>query len=335
MEIIKNYLESMFANLPNTSEIIKAKQELYSMMEDKYTELKDEGKADNEAVAIVISEFGNLDELSETLGIQNAITEQPDISRRPVSKVDAFEFIRENEKHKFTVGIAVLLFITCAVGPILGSSDLHHGSNISELIGLVYMFASIATGVGLIIYSSVNMKKWDYLMGEPCSIDYATADEIHRADQDDRPSRALRLTIGIILCILCFIPVVIFDALNSGEFLVEAFGPAFLLAMVGVGVMLIIMSGAKHDACSKLLALNDRTTVSGNYSGMKPNAPRFSDPTVDSIMSVYWPTVTCLYLIWSFLSFDWHITWIIWPVAGIIHGVVKKTYGIGGNNYER
>ena len=37
METIKNYLESMFRNLPNTSEVIKAKNELFQMMEDKYT----------------------------------------------------------------------------------------------------------------------------------------------------------------------------------------------------------------------------------------------------------------------------------------------------------
>ncbi len=329
MEIIKNYLESMFANLPNTSDIIKAKQELYSMMEDKYTELISEGKADNEAVAIVISEFGNLDELSESLGIQNALIEQPDISRRSVSKDDAFAFIRDTERHKFMVGIAVLLFITCAVGPILG------GDGISGTIGLVYMFSAIAAGVGLIIYSSETMKKWDYFTDMPCSIDYSTADDIYRADQDDRPTRALRLTFGIILCILCFLPVVVFSMLDSGEFLTDAFGPAFLLGMVGLGVMLIIVSGAKHDACTKLLSLNDRTTVSGNYNGMQAPAPKFSDPTVDSIMSVYWPTITCLYLIWSFLTFDWHFTWIIWPIAGIIHAVIKRIYGIGGVDHER
>ena len=40
METIKNYLETMFMNLPNTPEVYKAKQELLQMMEDKYQELK-------------------------------------------------------------------------------------------------------------------------------------------------------------------------------------------------------------------------------------------------------------------------------------------------------
>ena len=56
METIKNYLENMFSHLPNTPEVQKAKYELYQMMEDKYNELISEGKSDNEAIGIVISE---------------------------------------------------------------------------------------------------------------------------------------------------------------------------------------------------------------------------------------------------------------------------------------
>ena len=61
MKTIKNYLESMFAKLPNTPEVKKAKDELWQMMEDKYNELIAEGMSDNAAVGTVISEFGNLD----------------------------------------------------------------------------------------------------------------------------------------------------------------------------------------------------------------------------------------------------------------------------------
>ena len=54
MQAIRNYLETMFMNLPNTPEVLRAKEELWQMMEDKYTELKNEGKSDNEAVGTVI-----------------------------------------------------------------------------------------------------------------------------------------------------------------------------------------------------------------------------------------------------------------------------------------
>ncbi len=44
MNTLKSYLESMFAKMPNTREVLRAKDELWQMMEDKYMELIAEGK---------------------------------------------------------------------------------------------------------------------------------------------------------------------------------------------------------------------------------------------------------------------------------------------------
>ena len=32
---------------------------------------------------------------------------------------------------------------------------------------------------------------------------------------------------------------------------------------------------------------------------------------------------TAIYLGWSFLTDDWHITWVVWPIAGILFVVVE------------
>ena len=40
METIRNYLNAMFAGLPDTPEVRRAYEELAAMMEDKYTELR-------------------------------------------------------------------------------------------------------------------------------------------------------------------------------------------------------------------------------------------------------------------------------------------------------
>ena len=81
MEAIRNYLETMFLNLPNTPEVYKAKNELWQMMEDKYNELLDEGKNENEAVGTVISEFGNLEELSKELGLEKEFSYQQESTK--------------------------------------------------------------------------------------------------------------------------------------------------------------------------------------------------------------------------------------------------------------
>lgn len=55
METIRNYLESMFSQLPNTPEVLKAKYELGQMMEDKYSELIADGKSENEVIGTIIA----------------------------------------------------------------------------------------------------------------------------------------------------------------------------------------------------------------------------------------------------------------------------------------
>ena len=67
----------------------------------------------------------------------------------------------------------------------------------------------------------------------------------------------------------------------------------------------------------------------GNYYNV-PNSNGkvyYENKTVAAIMSVFWPTISCIYLCISFLTFDWHITWIIWPIAAIINTLVENTLG--------
>jgi hypothetical protein len=53
-----------------------------------------------------------------------------------------------------------------------------------------------------------------------------------------------------------------------------------------------------------LLHLNNQNTIGGNYVPEQQDRQQYHNSTLAAIMSVYWPTITCLYLIWSFLSFD-------------------------------
>ena len=68
METIKIYLENMFKTLPNTAELRKLKGEILGNMEEKYQELKAEGKTENEAIGIVIFITGIYSERAITYG---------------------------------------------------------------------------------------------------------------------------------------------------------------------------------------------------------------------------------------------------------------------------
>ncbi len=73
METLRNYLNTMFQSLPDTAEVKRAKDELWQMMEDKYSDLISDGMSENEAVGTVIAEFGNLDDFADILKIRSLV----------------------------------------------------------------------------------------------------------------------------------------------------------------------------------------------------------------------------------------------------------------------
>lgn len=324
MQAIRNYLETMFMNLPNTPEVLRAKEELWQMMEDKYTELKNEGKSENEAVGTVISEFGNLDELAEELGIHQfmelpeVVAEQP---RRTITMEDTKQFLHDKARQAFQEAFGVLLCIVSPVGIII-SEAVH----INELIGVLALFLCIAVAVGMFVFSGISIKKWDFLKQEPCSLDFETTNYVHEKKDYNRGIFALFLVIGIGLCILSVIPVIIFGEINLHLQAVdlESMGAAFLLLFVAIGVFLIVYGSMIYGSFDELLKVNDVRTVGGNY--VPEQKEQYMTPAMATIMEVYWPTITCIYLIWSFLTFEWWVSWIIWPVAAIVHSILKSIF---------
>ena len=322
MEAIRNYLESMFMNLPMTAEVLKAKDELLQMMEDKYTELKEEGKSENEAVGIVISEFGNLEELAEDLGIRNYMRKDAPTFGRRLSLQEATAYVKASSRHGFMIALGVLLCINC-VFPVCVLDSISLGS--ISVIGVSCMFLMIAIAVGLFIFSGISFEKWNYIKEEPCIIDYATTLEIKKQKDLYRTTHAILITFGIVLCILSVLPEIVIDELNYFGIL-NGLGGAFLFPFVGLGVFMMILTNYKNGAYSTLLNLNPQNTVAGSYAGASNTKKRYKSKAAENIMSCYWKTITCIYLSFSFLTFAWNITWIIWPLAAIIYSILGTIF---------
>lgn len=323
MEAIRNYLETMFANLPNTPEVLRAKNELWQMMEDKYNELIAEGKSDNEAVGTVIAEFGNLDEISEDLGIWNVVSKTQDITRRKVTMEEVKRYLHESSNYAYKLALGVFLCIASPVGAIISDAV-----NISDAFGILFLMSFIAAAVVLFVHSSITMHRWDFLKQELCTINFATTNYIN--DQKERYSStyALLMTVGIVLCVVSFVPAAIIDelGLSFSGFDMDDMSGMILLVLVAIGVFMIILSYTINNTYVNLLKLNNASTVSGNYVSSQHPETKYISPAAATVMSVYWQTITCVYLMWSFLTFNWHYTWIIWPIAGIINGVLNSAF---------
>lgn len=72
----------------------------------------------------------------------------------------------------------------------------------------------------------------------------------------------------------------------------------------------------------------DALLQEGEFSKNEKNAKR----KLDAFSGTYWCLVTTIYLGWSFWTMNWHITWIVWPVAGVLFaamsGIVRMVMGL-------
>lgn len=322
MDTIKNYLENMFINLPCTPEVQKAKRELGQMMEDKYNELKAEGHSENEAIGIVISEFGNLDDLSEELGIPEEVKthstyDQDGIS---VSMEEARKYIAERIVHSVRIGIGVMLCICSPIGCIISSDSMQEDA---MGFGITFLFVMVAMAVGLFIYSGIRMEAWREYRHQHILLDFETRNYLLEQQVGYRPLYALFITLGVILCIISVIPVAVVGGLSSTPDQAVLGMTSVMFLLIGAGVLLILMGDMRYHAYNTLLG-EGKKSYRYYSKGVKVTG------IGGKILSVFWPTVVCIYLISSFLTFNWGSTWIIFPVAAVISYMIRILFAQDG-----
>lgn len=313
MNTIRNYLDNMFLGLPQTEDVMRAKRELLAMMEDKYNELKNDGKTDNEAVGIVISEFGNLDELAEVLGIKEIIENKSDVPM--VSYEEADKYIEQAKEIAPKTAFGTFL---CIVSPVIlllliGLGELNQiGVREDTLIaiGLVVLICSVAAGVSYFIRFSSKSEKYKYLQEEIFQLDYRTEQMVRGIQEQDEQGYKSAVTISVMAYILSALPIItiplVFEVDGLGVIAV-----IITLLIVGFATYNLIRKSAVHEACNVLLQ-------QGEYS-TKVKSNKLSK----TVSEVYWLVAVAIYLGYSFITNNWGMSWIIWPVAGVLFGAIK------------
>ena len=406
METIRNYLNAMFAGLPDTPEVRRAYIELAAMMEDKYTELIEEGRSENEAIGTVIAEFGNLEELAQDLGIEDCLNRngaQANVSgnnaqanasgygSQAQSRERAAEFARESAERK-TYGYAgahrerssderaytkrerssderaytkrtrssakrtyaqerriitadeiceylgtgnssTLLrafgVLLCIISPAsaIWLGDMGYGWFVDFLssFGVAMFFVCIAAAVACFLISGSLMKPWKFLKAQPCVLD-EEAREIFEDQRKQSEEEGTRQKVtGIVLCMLSPVPIVLFQS---------GFGAALFFFFVGAGVAMLALKIFRKSHYKRVAQAEERAARAAEGRKRFIHVEKedtykytYRDRNLQSIMAVFWPLVTCVYLGFSFLTGTWAISWILWILAGAVKKFIEARYG--------
>lgn len=302
METIKNYIENLFSALPVNAETKKAKEEFLTNMEDKYTELKNQGKSENEAIGIVIAEFGNIDELKRELGLDSVLVADPNL--RIITKDEANKFLEIKKDSGKIIALGVVLCILGVAALIFISGILANITEYDGVFGVVALLLFVAGGVALFIPSGIKLSKYEYMKSNIIMSSELKA-EIEENRENYLSKFITSIVIGVMLCILSVVPIIIFGVFGRYEYL----GVVIFFIFISISVFLFINAGTVYSAYDMLLQRGD----------YKPKNKK-SEKIVSAVASVVWPLTVIAFLIWGFGFHGWHISWILFPIVGIIFG---------------
>lgn len=235
---------------------------------------------------------------------------------RRVSMEEANEFLAVKRQTAGPIAAATFL---CIISPITlmvlstaaETGRFMPGVNAAAAIGLSTLLILIAGAVSIFIVCGMKTKKFEYLENEIIDTEYGVKGMVMERQKRYHGTYVLSNVIGASLCILAALPLLGGLAFSEEEYF-TIWLVAILLLMVATGVAFFIVAGINQTSMEKLLQ-------EGDYSLKKKNR----SPAVRAITSAYWLVVVAIYLAFSFRTWEWKNTWVIWPVAGVLFAAMN------------
>jgi|AGTN01.1.fsa_nt_gi Predicted transcription factor, homolog of eukaryotic MBF1 len=238
-------------------------------------------------------------------------------SRVRVSLQEASDFLKSKAANGRQTALGAMLCILSPVLLILFAGMMAAGmmpEGIAIGVGIVVLLLMVAAAVAVFIIGGEKMKRFKYLQTNDFELEYGVSGIVRekRAAFDKR--YLLNTVIGAILCVLCVIPLIIAGVVGASDMICIGM-TVLLLLIVSAGVFLLITAGSVKAGYDQLLSEGECNPV------QKENNRRHS-----RLGGVYWPIVVAVYLGWSLIINDWHITWIVWPVAALVFAAISAAF---------
>ena len=94
--------------------------------------------------------------------------------------------------------------------------------------------------------------------------------------------------------------------------------------VIGIGVAIFIVVGIQNASMEKLLKEGEY-----NEQEKEKNSLR------DVIGFAYWGVLVAIYLVWSFLTNQWHISWLVFAVGGVLFSVIMNICDYISDKYKK
>ncbi|KAB1643452.1 permease prefix domain 1-containing protein [Gulosibacter chungangensis] len=315
MDAITSYIDHMFRSLPRTEEVGRAQRELQQMCEDRYQELRGEGASENEAVGRVITQFGNLDELADDLGIRrevDGVTTDDDAIDLSREEAEKFLRVRKRGSRFIAIGIVVILF---GASQMIWFNASSGDADVNPL-SVVFFFICVAIAVGFFITGGMTLSRYERFEKHTVRLDATSMRHYQDLRESEHGRYIASIVTGVITIILGFgfgaVSGILIEQWSGGSDLEWLAG--FMPLIISFGVAVLILGGMRRGSL-------DRLTSEGDYDPEK----RKENDLIGRIAGPYWMLALVIFLAWSFIGDAWERSWMVWPIAGVLFGLIAVT----------
>ena len=235
---------------------------------------------------------------------------------RIVSMEEANDYLKQKAVSAGRIAIGVML---CILSPItlilLAAAQEEHILTLSEEqaagIGILVLMLLVGTAVGIFVYYGMKLSRFDYIGKEALETAYGVDGMIRERMERYSGDHLRYMVIGILLCVLSCLPMFVGLIIDKNDDFIMISAICVMLALIAIGVLLIVRTNIIMGAMKSLLE-------EGEFSRENKRENKRNE----TVMGIYWLSATALYLLISFLTQRWDMTWIVWPVAGVGCGIL-------------
>lgn len=235
---------------------------------------------------------------------------------RRVSMEEANDYLDMKKKDASIIANAVLM---CIISPTIlillsglteeKSFHLNEGAAVGG--GIAFLLVMVAAAVYFFITCNIRESRMEYLEKVVFETEYGVDGMVKEKRNAYEPTFSRGIAIGVVLCIVAAVPLIIPGIVGAPDY-VYCISVSVLLVFVAIGVNMIVRVSIVKGSYDTLLQ-------EGEFTRNEKKAKK----KLDIVSSIYWCLATGIYLAWSFWTMRWDITWIIWPVAGVVYAAVS------------
>jgi transcriptional regulator with XRE-family HTH domain len=258
----------------------------------------------------------------------------PEEGVRRVTLAEANAYLQSRRRAAVRIALGTSL---CILSPILlillGAISELPSSPLSEevacSVGLVFLLAVVAVAVVLFVRTGLSNAPYEFLEEEPFEPEYGVEGLAADVQKKARRSYVTLNCVGALLCVLS--PAPLLATAFTENVLLSASALCIMMLIAAIGVFLFILAGVRHASTQRLLRQGDFRPESIRLDPVEKRRKRLEE----AIETGFWALTLAAYLAWSFLSGDWHITWIVWPIAGALFTAIEALLPITLDKEEK